>query len=142
MLKYEPLVMFAIVFCSAGCSSSGHDLYFECDEMPTQISLTVDKEFGVEPKSLAGESGRRSYVIHLNADGAAVIKSNWVVTQFHRTFLVLPEGTMREGHGFEWKALPTVIPTVKSTRSGRVVSTSTVEGTVYRFLVSPTESEK
>ncbi|GEM_PF-1981906 len=136
------LVFFSIVFCSVGCDSSGHDLYFACDEMPTEISLTVDKRIGVEPKSVTGEEGRRSYLIRLDGDGAAVIKSDWVLTRYHRTFILLPERTMLEGDGFEWKGLPTVRPTVKSVGKGSVTSTSTVEGTVYRFAIRETENAK
>jgi len=110
--------------------------------MPTKISLTVDKRIGVEPKSVTGEEGRRSYLIRQDGDGAAFIKSNWVLTRYHRTFIVLPEGTMREGQGFEWKGLPTERPTVKSARNGRVTFTSALEGTVYRFAIRETERIK
>ena len=99
-------------------------------------------ETGLEAKSIAGEKGRRSYAIQLDKNGDAVINRDWVVTQYHRTFLKLPSGTMREGDGFEWKKLRTVRPTVKSARKGRVTFTAIVEGTVYHYAIRKTEDSK
>lgn len=142
MRKLSVLLLFSIVGCFAGCDSSGHDLYFECAEIPTEISLTVGEQNGVEPKAIPGEEGRRSYAISLDENGAAVIKSDWVVTRYHRTFIKLPSITMREGHGFEWKGLPTTRPTVKSVRKGEVTSTAILEGTVYRYAIRKTDDDK
>ena len=142
MWKLVVLILVSIVGCFVGCDSSGHDLYFVCAELPTEISLAVNKTTGLEPKSIIGEKGRRSYAIHLDKNGAPVVKSDWVVTQYHRTFITLPGGAMREGNGFEWKSLPTRIQTVRSHRKDEVIFKSTGEGPIFRIAIWKTDDAK
>lgn len=106
MWKLNVLLLVSIVGCFAGCDSPGHDLYFECAELPTEITLSANKTTGLEPKSIVGGVGRRSYAISLDENGAAVIKSDWVVTRYHRTFIKLPSITMPKDTGLNGKVYP------------------------------------
>lgn len=133
-------VLFAIAMAINGYINwlHGHDLVLYCDQLPDQIEIKIDFTNGETPEWKDRGTRLKSFGIHLDEKGRGSIDSTAPFDNWHLKYIKVPNAMLREGDDFHLKRLLTVRPSKTVViPSGGVRSWSVVDGTVYRWKVSP-----